>query len=144
MELFTIGFTKTSAEYFFNRLESNEVKTLIDVRLNNQSQLAGFAKSRDLEFFLKRMLNVGYQHQTLLAPRKELLSAYRNKEIDWKSYETSFMDLIDSRSVADILRKDDFASACLLCSEETADQCHRRLVAEYLTEKWGDVHITHL
>jgi len=144
MELFTIGFTKTSAENFFNRLESNEVKTLIDVRLNNQSQLAGFAKSRDLEFFLKRMLNVGYEHQTLLAPTKELLSAYRNKEIDWKSYETSFMDLIDGRSVADILRKDDFISACLLCSEATADQCHRHLVADYLKEKWGDVNITHL
>ena len=144
MNIFTIGFTKTSAENFFGRLERAGVKSLVDVRLNNQSQLAGFAKNLDLKYFLDRLVNVKYQHEALLAPTKEMLSSYRKKEIDWSTYESLYLALIEERDVANRLRPEDFESACLLCSEETSHMCHRRLLAEYLAARWGDVQIVHL
>lgn len=132
MRIFTIGFTKKSAEEFFTLLESRGVKRIIDVRLNNSSQLAGFSKGTDLSFFLKRILGIEYFHNTELAPTKEILDAYKDKSISWEQYETEFLALLKKREpkvLNDIKLLDE---ACLLCSEDKPDHCHRRLVAEYI------------
>lgn len=133
----TIGFTKTSAQNFFARLEINGVAKLIDVRLNNQSQLAGFAKARDLPFFLKKVSGITYEHCTLLAPTDDMLSAYKKQKGEWSEYEKRFLGLMEHRKIEDELDPSFFDHACLLCSEDTPHHCHRRLVCEYLNDKWG-------
>jgi uncharacterized protein (DUF488 family) len=145
MKLFTIGFTKTSAEHFFARLSRARVRTLVDVRLNNVSQLAGFAKKDDLRYFAETIGGIGYDHRPELAPTQEMLDAYRKGEGkgDWPAYARRFRDLIARRRIEAIDRSA-LDGACLLCSEDTPHRCHRRLVAEYLREKWGDVEIEHL
>jgi uncharacterized protein (DUF488 family) len=142
--LFTIGFTGKSAEEFFEKLQRAGVKRLVDIRLNNVSQLAGFTKKRDLEYFLRAIASIGYVHQPGLAPTKEILDAYKKKQIDWDEYERRFRQLLEERRPAGELHAEDFDHACLLCSEPTAEQCHRRLVAEYLKNQWGNVTIEHL
>jgi uncharacterized protein (DUF488 family) len=144
MNLFTIGFTKKSAERFFTLLKHPELQKLVDVRLNNVSQLAGFAKKDDLRYFLKAICNIDYVHMPLLAPTKALLDTYKKHGGDWASYEKGFIELMRQRQIDFNISKELLANACLLCSEETPVHCHRRLVAEYLCEKWGDVRITHL
>jgi uncharacterized protein (DUF488 family) len=144
MKLFTIGFTKTSAEHFFDRLGKAGVKRLIDVRLNNVSQLAGFAKRDDLKYFLKAICNIEYLHEPSLAPTKEMLDEYRKKAGDWQAYEARYLSLIESRKVEARLGRERFEDACLLCSEDTATHCHRRLAASYLKSRWGDIDIVHL
>jgi uncharacterized protein (DUF488 family) len=143
MKLFTIGFTKTSAEGFFSRLSKAKVKNLIDVRLNNVSQLAGFAKKDDLKFFTKAICNAGYEHIPELAPTQDMLDDYRKPKGSWSAYAEKFLDLMAQRKIETIDRSrlDD---GCLLCSEDKPHHCHRRLVAEYLKEKWSDVEIEHL
>jgi uncharacterized protein (DUF488 family) len=143
MKLFTIGFTKTSAESFFSRLSKANVKKLIDVRLNNVSQLAGFAKKDDLKFFTKSICHIGYEHIPELAPTKDMLDEYKKSKGAWSVYAQKFLDLMARRKIEDIdrLRLDE---GCLLCSEDKPHHCHRRLVAEYLKEKWKDVEIHHL
>jgi uncharacterized protein (DUF488 family) len=136
-QVFTIGFTETTAEHFFDRLFSNGVRKVIDVRLWNRSQLSGFAKANDLSYFLDRLGGVTYQHEPLLAPTDELLRAYRGKGLSWTEYETSFLALMRSREVERRLSPDSFSDACLLCSEKLHHRCHRRLAVEYLCEKWG-------
>lgn len=138
MKLFTIGFTKTTAERFFGRLIDAGVTRLVDVRLNNTSQLAGFAKGRDLAYFLEAIGGIEYVHLPRLAPNKEILDAYKKGEIDWATYEARFLELLRARKVAVELDQELFNKACLLCSEPTAERCHRRLVAEHLNSCWGD------
>jgi uncharacterized protein (DUF488 family) len=144
MKIFTIGFTRKSAETFFTRLKDARVKRLVDVRLNNVSQLAGFTKKEDLRYFTKAICSVDYVHIPQLAPTKDILDAYKKHNGDWEAYERQFLDLMQSRHVEDTTRRDLLDGACLLCSEERPDHCHRRLVAEYLKEKWGDVQIEHI
>jgi uncharacterized protein (DUF488 family) len=143
MKLFTIGFTKTSAESFFSRLSKANVKKLIDVRLNNVSQLAGFAKKEDLKFFSKSICNISYEHIPELAPTKDMLDDYKKSKGTWATYAQKFVDLMAQRKIENIDRAR-LDEGCLLCSEDKPHHCHRRLVAEYLKEKWNDVEIQHL
>jgi uncharacterized protein (DUF488 family) len=144
MKIHTIGFTGKSAEQFFELLESAKPKVLVDVRLNNKSQLAGFSKSDDLAFFLRRILNLPYQHRLELAPTQAMLDRYRKQGQSWASYEKSFIRLMEKRAVQDTLAPSEMDGACLLCSEHEPEQCHRRLVAEYLQRHWEGVEIRHL
>ena len=144
MKLFTIGFTRKSAEHFFTALSRAGVQRVLDIRLNNVSQLAGFAKRDDLRFFLKSLCGIDYLHLPILAPSKELLDAYRKNGGDWPTYRSGFLKLISEREIEKRVSKELIDGGCLLCSEETPDHCHRRLAAEYLADKWGDLEITHL
>ena len=143
-KIYTIGFTKKSASEFFGMLKESGAKRVVDVRLNNVSQLAGFAKRGDLEYFLREICRMDYVHMPDLAPTKEMLDAYRKEHRDWATYEREFLALMNARAVAKRGIKRIINNACLLCSEDTPDHCHRRLVAEYLKRHWGDVEITHL
>ena len=144
IKLFTIGFTRKSAEEFFETLRKAGVRRLVDVRLNNVSQLAGFTKKRDLQYFLRSLTGIAYVHEPSLAPTKDILDAYKKKRIDWSEYESQFKQLLQSRRPHEQWMSSDFDHACLLCSEPTPEHCHRRLVAEYLREQWKDVDIRHL
>lgn len=146
MEIYTIGFTRKSAEDFFESLRLNGIERLVDVRANNTSQLAGFTKRSDLVYFLGDLLGADYIHEPLFAPTKGLLKAYRNKNgLTWDEYESSFLDLLSDRQVEVQISKDLFAPrTVLLCSEPTSDFCHRRLVIDYLDRSWGNVQAVHL
>jgi uncharacterized protein (DUF488 family) len=144
MEIFTIGFTKKSAETFFTSLRLAGVKRLIDVRLNNVSQLAGFTKKNDLRYFTETICSIPYIHMPMLAPTQEMLDAYKKLKGDWNVYEQEFLQLMRKRAVENTIDREIIVRGCLLCSEETPQHCHRRLVAEYLKDAWGDVTITHI
>jgi uncharacterized protein (DUF488 family) len=145
MTTFTIGFTKTSAEDFFGRLNAAGVQKVIDVRLQNTSQLAGFAKAVDLSFFLEKVSGISYHHAPELAPDEELFADYRKKKLPWDVFEPRFMDIMAARKIEARFTPDDLEGACLLCSEATPHQCHRRLVVEYLEERWGQpLEVIHL
>lgn len=145
MEIYSIGFTQKTAEQFFAKLKSAGIRLLLDVRLNNVSQLAGFAKRGDLAFFLKEICGAEYLHEPLLAPTAEILDGYRGKKLSWTEYEALFLALIAERQIESRLDRTLFHTpVVLLCSEPTAERCHRRLVLEYLRDKWGDVTISHL
>jgi uncharacterized protein (DUF488 family) len=145
MVIFTIGFTKKPAEQFFGILRRHGIRRLVDVRLNNVSQLAGFTKKDDLQFFLKAICDAEYIHESLLAPTQEMLDAYKKQGGDWAEYERTFLKLIADRAIEKHFSRDLFAvPTVLLCSEPTPEHCHRRIVAEYLKKKWGDVLIRHL
>jgi uncharacterized protein (DUF488 family) len=133
----TIGFTQTSAERFFGRLKAAGVTRVIDVRLHNTSQLAGFAKAEDLAWFLRSIGGIGYAHQPLLAPTDDILKAFKKEKGDWGQYQTRFMTLMAERRIEERLKPADFGGACLLCSEATPHHCHRRLVCDYLNDRWG-------
>ncbi len=141
---FTIGFTKKSAEEFFTKLREAGVKRLLDVRLNNSSQLAGFAKRKDLEFFLRELAGIDYLHVPELAPTKDILDAYKKHNGDWDVYEREFLELMARRAIEKQLPEELLESACLLCSEHLPKHCHRRLVLEYLDEHWSGVTATHI
>ena len=144
MKVFTIGFTKKSAETFFTRLRTEGVKRLIDVRLNNVSQLAGFTKKEDLRYFTKAICNIDYLHIPDLAPTQDILDAYKKQKGSWETYERQFLDLMRVRRIEDTTTPDLLDGACLLCSEEEPYHCHRRLVAEYLRGHWPDMQIQHI
>jgi uncharacterized protein (DUF488 family) len=144
MKIFTIGFTKKTAEEFFTRLQRAGVKRLVDVRLNNVSQLAGFTKKNDLRYFTKAICNIEYLHLLDLAPTSEILDAYKKNNGVWEVYERRLLDLMRSRNIQEIVSGKIQDGSCLLCSEEKPHHCHRRLVAEYLKENWRDVDIEHL
>ncbi|MCL6565890.1 MAG: DUF488 domain-containing protein [Acidobacteriia bacterium] len=144
MKLYTIGFTKTTAESFFTRLAKAGVKKVIDVRLNNVSQLSGFAKKEDLRYFLKAICNIEYEHRPELAPTQEMLNEYKKRRGKWTTYEKRFLKLMAERKIEKTIEPSDLDQTCLLCSEAKADHCHRRLAAEYLKKKWGDLEIVHL
>ena len=144
MRIFTIGFTKKSAETFFSGLRTSGAKRIVDVRLNNVSQLAGFAKKNDLEYFLREICGMGYVHIPMLAPTQEMLVHYRMQKGEWSVYEREFLDLMRRREVEKAIARDIVSESCLLCSEDQPLHCHRRLVAEYLGQHWGEVEIVHL
>ena len=144
-EIFTIGFTSKRAEDFFNLLTSRGVKTVLDVRLNNKSQLSGFAKKDDLKFFLGEIAHIAYIEATDLAPEADMLKSYQRKEISWDEYADRYLNLITKRNVERVLERDRLVGSCLLCSEHLPHHCHRRLAAEYLNSQWGtSLKITHL
>jgi uncharacterized protein (DUF488 family) len=141
----TIGFTQTSAKNFFERLKAAGVRSIIDVRLHNTSQLAGFAKADDLSFFLGEIGGMTYRHEPLLAPSDDMLKAFKRDRGDWQIYESSFLSLMAERKIEALLKPTLFDGACLLCSEATPHHCHRRLVCEYLNGKWhGRLQVRHL
>jgi uncharacterized protein (DUF488 family) len=145
MEIYSIGFTQKSAGQFFNLLKSNNIRRLLDVRLNNVSQLAGFSKRDDLAYFLSEIVGAEYQHQPILAPTQELLDAYKKQKGSWSDYEREFKALLTTRRIERVLDPNLFVvPTVLLCSEATPEHCHRRLVIDYLHEHWGDVRGVHL
>jgi len=144
MKVYTIGFTKKSAEQFFTRLKQPGLVRLLDVRLNNVSQLAGFTKKDDLRFFLKEINNIEYLHMKELAPTQDILEAFKKNNGDWVTYERQFLTLMAERKIAERVEKVVIDGGCLLCSEATPEHCHRRLVAEYLSRSWGNLEINHL
>ena len=132
MTIYTIGFTKKNAEQFFKPIKENGIEILIDVRLNNKSQLAGFTKNGDIEFFLEHICNCKYVHCDEFSPTKELLKSYQAGTTSWEEYETVFSRIMDIRGVCEKFynRFSKYDKVCLLCSEATPEHCHRRLVAE--------------
>ena len=144
-QVFTIGFTKKSAAQFFELLKGASIEQLVDVRLNNVSQLAGFSKRDDLAYFLKTICNIEYIHEPLLAPTQDMLDQYKKSKGSWDDYEKKFLELLKERQIEKRISPELFAKrTVLLCSEDTADCCHRRVVLDYLNTKWGDVRATHL
>jgi uncharacterized protein (DUF488 family) len=144
MTLFTIGFSKKNAETFFEILLQNKVRRLIDIRLNNKSQLAGFTKCGDLEYFLKKIGNIEYIHMQQFAPTKDLLKKYQEKQVGWEEYKVQYKGILNQRNVLGGLDFSIFDDAVLLCSESTAECCHRRLLAEYLANNNSNIKIKHL
>lgn len=142
--LHTIGFTKKSAAVFFNLLRKSDTKRVVDVRLNNVSQLAGFSKRDDLKFFLQEICGIDYVHLPSLAPTQDILDAYKKHKGDWSVYEPAFLDLMRKREIEKRIDPSVIKGGCLLCSEDKPHHCHRRLVAEYLKRHWGDFEIRHI
>ncbi len=145
MNLYTIGFSQKSAEEFFTILKKNNIDCLIDVRLNNVSQLAGFTKSKDLKFFLKQIANIDYIHDIRYAPTKDILDNYKKNKISWANYESLYNDLIEKRKIENLFKihANGYNNICLLCSEPTPQNCHRRLLGEYL-KQYFQLNIKHL
>ena len=145
MEIYSIGFTQKSASEFFGTLKDHGIERLLDVRLNNTSQLAAFAKQADLAYFLREICGAAYEHEPLLAPTQEILDAFKKRKGGWDAYEEAFLALMRARSIESAIDKQGFArKTVLLCSEPTAEDCHRRLVLEYLQKHWDGVEIHHL
>ncbi len=145
MEVYTIGFTQRTAASFFGALRGAGIRRLLDVRLNNSSQLAGFAKRDDLAFFLKELCGAEYIHQPLLAPTQEILDSVKKRRGSWEVYERDFLALMSERKIEERLSPELFAvPTVLLCSEPTPIHCHRRLVLDYLQGKWGNLQAIHL
>ena len=145
MHIYTMGFTQKTAELFFEKIKENNIQIVIDVRLNNQSQLAGFTKGKDLEYFLKTICDCLYEHEISFAPTKEILTSYKNGKIDWEKYVIEFEKLIASRKMADHFEKKylKYDNVLLLCSEATPENCHRRLLAEKFSQG-KDYEISHI
>ena len=145
MDIYSIGFTQKSASEFFGTLKAHSIERLMDVRLSNTSQLAGFAKQADLKYFLKEICGAEYVHEPLLAPSEELFSAYRKEKGSWEALAKGYVRLIKARKIESVLDKASFRKkTVLLCSEATPDQCHRRLALEYLQQHWPEIRIHHL
>jgi len=144
MNLFTIGFTGKSAEKFFSLLESSKASNLIDIRINRTSQLAGFAKEQDLKFFLPKLAGMQYSVREDLAPTKELLTSYRDKEISWAEFAQKYQELVQDRGVLETFLPADFDNSVLLCSESEPEKCHRTLLADLLIKKFPNFGVTNL
>ncbi len=142
--IYTIGFTGKTAKEFFTKLEDAGVKRILDIRLKNSSQLSGFAKKEDLKYFLMKINGIKYLHVPELAPTEKIMDFYKKKKIDWNEYETQLNNLLVERKVENKMSREVSDGDCFLCSEEKPDLCHRRLVAEYLQKKLGDITILHL
>jgi uncharacterized protein (DUF488 family) len=143
-KIFTIGFTGKSAENFFSLLKDNNIKKVIDVRLNNNSQLAGFTKKGDFGFFLQKIISCAYIHRPDLAPTDEILKGYKAKTIGWDIYAEEYIKLLVLRDIKSCLNRDDIINAVFLCSEHQPERCHRRLLAEYLQRLFNNFEIIHL
>lgn len=144
IKLYTIGFTNKSAQKFFELLKKNEVVKIVDTRINNTSQLSGFAKGSDLSYFAKEVGNMGYLHKVDFAPTKELFDKYRKEIITWETYEIEYLNLLDARKIGNKINVEELHQNCLLCSEHTPEKCHRRILAEYLKARFNDIAIHHL
>jgi uncharacterized protein (DUF488 family) len=144
VKIFTIGFTKKTAEQFFGKISSAPIRRLVDVRLNNVSQLAGFAKKNDLAYFLEKICSVGYSHLPNLAPTQPMLDGYKKGKGTWDDYARDFNELMKSRRIEEQVPRSLIEDSCLLCSEDKPHHCHRRLVAEYLAKSWDGVEVIHL
>lgn len=145
MKLYTIGFTKKTARQFFESLKRAGVKRLVDIRLNNVSQLAAFAKKDDLEYFANAICGISYHHFPQLAPTQDILDALKKHKGAWSDYEVKFQKLMEDRRAIEKLEHSFFEEpCCLLCSEATPEHCHRRLVAEAMKKRWPDVDVVHL
>ncbi len=144
LQIFTIGFTRTSAESFFRRLTHPGVTKVVDVRLSNESQLAGLAKRNDLKYFLDVICGIAYEHRTELTPTPELIDGLKKRRGPWSVFEDGFNRLMAERGIEEAVSPEDLDRACLLCSEDTADHCHRRLIVEYLGDRWGAFEVCHL
>lgn len=144
LRLFTIGFAKKTAEQFFNLLMAAGVRRVIDIRLKNVSQLAGFTKRDDLRYFLRAIASIDYRHEPALAPTEAILAAYKGKKGNWPAYERSFLALLKQRRPEELIDRPALDHACLLCSEPAPELCHRRLVAEYLRDRWPGISVIHL
>ena len=145
MEIYSIGFTQKSAREFFGALKAHGIERLLDVRLNNTSQLAAFAKQADLAYFLEAICGAAYEHEPLLAPTQEMLNSYKKQKGSWEDYTEAYLALIRSRKVESVLLRESFQKkTVLLCSEPTPEHCHRRLALEYLQQHWEGVTIRHL
>lgn len=144
IKLYTIGFTNKSAQKFFELLTENEVSKIVDTRINNTSQLSGFAKGKDLAYFAKKVGEIDYIHKIDFAPTRELLEKYRKNTITWNEYEIEYLNLLDIRKIGHHININEFHQNCLLCSEHTPEKCHRRLLAEYLKYRFNDIEIHHL
>jgi uncharacterized protein (DUF488 family) len=142
--LFTIGFTKKSAEVFFDKIKNAGVKKVIDIRLNNISQLSGFAKRDDLKYFLRILCNCGYSHEPSLTPTKDILDDYRKRRIGWPEYVRRFSELMEARAIKDMFTIEELTDACLLCTEPTAEKCHRGVVADYFKRLFPGIEVIHL
>jgi uncharacterized protein (DUF488 family) len=144
MRLFTIGFTRTAASAFFGRLAAAGVRRVHDTRLNRVSQLSGFAKERDLAFFLDRIGGIAYTVEALLAPTSDMLDAYRKRQVGWDEYARRYLDLLATRRVEARIDPHHLDGCCLLCSEATPEHCHRRLAADYLAQATSGLEVVHL
>jgi uncharacterized protein (DUF488 family) len=146
VEIFTIGFTRKSAERFFGLLREHGIQRVVDVRVSNTSQLAGYAKRDDLAYFLQELCHAEYVHEPLLTPPLDLMHAYRHREMTWDQYADAYVNLIAGRHIEDALDRGAFETkrTVLLCAEPTVERCHRRLVVEYLDRTWSGVNVTHL
>lgn len=144
MKLYTIGFTKKTARQFFGLLKASGAKRLVDIRLNNVSQLSGFAKKEDLAYFIKELCDMDYVHLPELAPTQEILDEFKKRKGDWDVYEQQFLALMKQRKIETFADPEFIRDGCLLCSEDAPTHCHRRLVAEYLRDAWKDIDIIHL
>ena len=144
MNISTVGFTKKNAKKFFDLIKRSGAKRLVDVRLNNVSQLAGFAKRDDLKYFLKEICDVDYVHVPELAPTQVMLDDFKKGHKDWVQYEREFLGLMQQRKIESRISQELISDGCLLCSEDNPHHCHRRLVAEYLRDHWGSIEIRHL
>jgi uncharacterized protein (DUF488 family) len=145
IQIFTIGFTKRTATEFFGELERARIEHLVDVRLSNTSQLAGYTKRGDLEFFLERVGGISYRHEPLLSPTRELFDDRKRRRVGWQEFEKRFRRLMVERRVEDRIDPSWFRGrTVLLCSEASADECHRSIVADYLANAWGGTEVTHL
>jgi len=142
--LYTVGFSGKDAKTFFELLKLNNIQILLDVRLNNVSQLSRYTKKNDLDYFLDSICNIKYKHLPILAPTKEILDAYKTKKISWIDYELKYINLINKRKIENELKNIDFNNACLLCSEKTADQCHRKLAANIIKDIFMVDKVIHL
>jgi len=146
MNLYTIGFTQKSAQQFFELIKANGIELLIDIRLNNSSQLAGFSKGNDLQYFLKKLCNCNYEHALEFAPTEEILSAYKKKEIKWDTYVKAYTELIKGRNVLGVFdeKYSKYKSICLLCSEPTHEKCHRGVLANMIIHAFPQTIVEHL
>ena len=145
MEIYSIGFTQKTASEFFETLKANSIERLLDVRLNNTSQLAGFAKQADLPYFLHTICGASYEHEPLLAPTQNILDAFKKNKGDWNVFSEAYLSLIEERRVEAVISRESFQSrTVLLCSEATPEHCHRRLALEFLQRRWGGILVHHL
>ena len=145
IKIFTIGFTGSSAEHFFDRLKSAGVKKVVDTRLWASSQLAGFAKKKDMPYFTRQLVGADYEYREDLAPTADILRSFKDNRISWEDYEVQYTNLINYRNLANMLSPDEVDKACFLCACKTEHNCHRRLLAEYLQREWdADIKIIHL
>ena len=144
INLYTIGFTKKSAEVFFGKIRDADVQKVIDIRLKNASQLSGFAKKSDLAYFLKTICGCDYRHEPLLAPSRQIFDDYKKKGLGWSEYQKQFNALLRERRAHELVSHSELNMACLLCSEDIPDHCHRLLVAENFRDHFTGLEITHL